>query len=175
MGRAPAGFDARFAATSRRYSYLLSDEPSGVDPLQRHRVVWHRRPLDGEAMNQAASLLLGEHDFVALCKRREGAGTVRTLQTFSWRRRDDEVLEATVIANAFCHNMVRSLVGACDAVGEGRRPAAWVTEVLAQDQRSSAVTVMPPHGLTLEEVRYPPDGALEMRVNQARQVRNPGR
>lgn len=166
LAPAPPGFDARFAATSRRYSYLLCDDPAGVDPLQRNRVVWHRRRLDVEEMNAGASRLLGEHDFVAFCKRREGAGTVRTLHTFEWQRRSDDLLEATVIANAFCHNMVRSLVGACVAVGEGRRPSEWVEGVLASSERSSAVTVMPPHGLTLEEVTYPVAAELTRRVAQ---------
>lgn len=169
---APSGFDARFAATSRRYSYQISDDPAGVDPLARGTVVWHRRQLDGRAMNEAASLLLGEHDFAAFCKRREGAGTVRTLTTFTWHRRAEHLLEATVVANAFCHNMVRSLVGACVAVGEGRRPAQWVEEVLGSKERSSAVTVMPPHGLTLEEVTYPDDSGLRAQVTRARQVRS---
>ncbi len=165
---APSGFDARFAATSRRYSYLLSDDVVGVDPLMRRRVVWHRRQLDVRAMSDAAAALQGEHDFVAFCKRREGAGTIRTLRTFSWRRRPDVLLEATVVANAFCHNMVRSLVGACVAVGEGRRPPEWVAEVLASTERSSAVTVMPPHGLTLEEVTYPSDSELAEQVRRVR-------
>jgi tRNA pseudouridine38-40 synthase len=170
LAPAPAGFDARFAATSRRYSYLLCDEPTGVEPLQRHQVVWHRRRLDVDAMNAGASRLLGEHDFVAFCKRREGAGTVRRLLAFSWRRRPDS-LEARVVANAFCHNMVRSLVGACVAVGEGRRPAEWISEVLASSQRSSEVTVMAAHGLSLEEVVYPPDDELAARVAETRQTR----
>jgi tRNA pseudouridine38-40 synthase len=173
MREAPTGFDARFAAMSRTYSYRLSDDAAGVDPLRRHQVVWHRRSLDAAVMDQAASLLLGEHDFVAFCKRREGASTVRTLQTFTWQRRDDDLLEATVVADAFCHNMVRSLVGACVAVGEGRQPVAWVSQVLAQRERSSAVTVMPPHGLTLEQVQYPADDELAARVSATRRVRSP--
>jgi tRNA pseudouridine38-40 synthase len=87
---------------------------------------------------------------------------------YTWVRRPDELLEATVVANAFCHNMVRSLVGACVAVGEGRRPAEWVAEVLASTERSSAVTVMPPHGLTLEEVTYPDDAELAEQVSRVR-------
>jgi len=171
---APQGFDARFAATSRRYSYLLSDDPTGVDPLHRHVVVWHRRPLDEDAMNRAAALLLGEHDFAAFCKKREGASTIRSLQRFAWVRRPDRMLEAEVVADAFCHNMVRALVGACVAVGEARRPAEWVAELLAAGERSPAVTVMPPHGLTLEEVRYPADEQLSARATESRQVRTLG-
>lgn len=151
---APDGFDARFSAVARQYSYLMSDDLTGVDPMLRHRVVWYRRSLNVDAMNEAALLLRGEHDFVAFCRRREGVPTVRSLQTFVWTRRDDGLIEATVTASAFCHNMVRALVGACVAVGEGRRPASWVSEVLQSVERSPAVRVMPPHGLTLEAVRY---------------------
>ena len=169
---APEGFDARFSALSRRYSYALSDDPSGLDPTVRHMVVWHRRPLSVEAMNKAATVLLGEHDFAAFCKRREGASTVRTLRDFTWERHNDGLLVATVEADAFCHNMVRSLVGACVAVGEGQRGATWASAVLASAERSSAIRVMPPHGLTLEEVRYPPDADLAVRAAETRQLRS---
>lgn len=168
---APEGFDARFSATSRRYVFRICDDPVGADPIRRSDVVWNRRPLDVDAMNVAASALVGEHDFVAFCKRREGASTVRTLEMIGWRRLDDGLLEAMVQADAFCHNMVRSLVGACVAVGEGRRPASWVGEVLREVARSSAVMVMPPHGLTLEEVSYPPDAELAARALASRRFR----
>jgi tRNA pseudouridine38-40 synthase len=168
---APPGFDARFSATSRRYAYRLCDDPVGVDPIRRSDVVWNRHRLDVGAMNEAASQLLGEHDFSSFCRRREGASTVRTLRMFEWQRSDGTTVEATVMADAFCHNMVRSIVGACVAVGEGRRPAGWVADVLRQTERSSSVMVMPPHGLTLEEVTYPPDEELATRAQAARRYR----
>ena len=168
---AAAGFDARFSATSRRYTYRLSDELTGVVPTRRQDTAWHRRSLDVGAMNDAAAVLLGEHDFVAFCKRRDGASTVRTLLSFAWTRRADGVLEASVVADAFCHNMVRSMVGACVVVGEGKQPPTWVADVLASGSRSSAVPVMPPHGLTLEEVTYPPDADLAVRAIEARRFR----
>ncbi|MEO8106982.1 MAG: tRNA pseudouridine(38-40) synthase TruA [Actinomycetes bacterium] len=168
---APAGFDARFSATSRRYVYRLCNDPVGVDPIRRSDVVWNRRRLDVEAMNTAAAALMGEHDFASFCRRREGASTVRTLRVFAWKRDDANLIEATVIADAFCHNMVRSIVGACVAVGEGRRPPGWVGDVLAEAERSSLVTVMPPHGLTLEEVTYPPDAELATRAAASRRYR----
>ncbi|MCZ3388729.1 MAG: tRNA pseudouridine(38-40) synthase TruA [Actinomycetia bacterium] len=171
MVEAPQGFDARFSATSRRYTFRIIDNPVGTDPIRRSDVVWNRRPLDVDAMNAAAAELRGEHDFVAFCKKREGASTVRTLKAFEWGRREDGLLEATVQADAFCHNMVRSLVGACVVVGEGRRPASWVGEVLSQPERSSAVMVMPPHGLTLEEVNYPPDADLAAQALASRRFR----
>lgn len=170
--QAPAGFDARFSATSRRYIYRLCDDPVGVDPIHRSDVAWNRQHLDVAAMNEAATALLGEHDFVSFCRRREGASTVRTLRVFEWQRSDSTV-EATVIADAFCYNMVRSMVGACVAVGEGRRPATWVGDLLGEAQRSSSVMVMPPHGLTLEEVTYPPDAELAERARAARRYRGP--
>ncbi len=168
---APEGFDARFSAESRRYVFRICDDPVGVDPIRRSDVVWNRRRLDVALLNTAAAELVGEHDFVAFCKRRDGASTVRSLRVFEWARIDGGLLEATLIADAFCHNMVRSIVGACVAVGEGRRPARWVGDVLAEVKRSSSVTVMPPHGLTLEEVAYPPDAELAERAAASRRFR----
>jgi tRNA pseudouridine38-40 synthase len=162
---APDGFDARFSPVWRRYAYRVCD---GVpDPLTRGHVLAWPRPLDADAMHEAAQPLTGLHDFGAFCKRREGATTVRTLLELRWVR-DGDVLTATVRADAFCHHMVRSLVGALLAVGEGRRPVAWPAEVLAAGVRDAAVTVVPPHGLTLEEVGYPDDAALAARAEQAR-------
>ena len=123
-------------------------------------------------MNEASGLLLGLHDFAAFCKLREGATTVRTLLDLSWAR-EGAVLTGTVRADAFCHHMVRSLVGSLLAVGEGRRPVGWPAEVLAAEVRDAAVTVVPPHGLTLEEVAYPPDAELGVRAGQARAKREP--
>ena len=157
---APPGFDARFSALWRRYSYRVCDDPVGVDPLRRHDTAAHRRPLDVAAMNAAVPALVGEHDFAAFCKRREGATSVRRLIRMAWVRESDPVAVATVMANAFCHNMVRALVGAMLAVGDGRRPVVWPGEVLARGVRNPAVHVAPPHGLCLEEVRYPPDSEL---------------
>jgi tRNA pseudouridine38-40 synthase len=168
---APAGFDARFSAISRRYAYRVADTPYGVDPLRRHDVLWHPRPLDLNAMNAAAARLLGDHDFAAFCKPRAGATTVRTLRSLDWTRAERELAVANVEADAFCHTMVRSLVGALLAVGDGRRPVDWPAEVLARRQRDSAVVVVAPQGLTLEEVRYPPDHLLAVRTKQARAVR----
>ncbi|MEU3045669.1 tRNA pseudouridine(38-40) synthase TruA [Streptomyces sp. NPDC006984] len=168
---APAGFNARFSAVWRRYAYRVTDHPGGVDPLLRGHVLWHDWPLDVDAMNEAAVGLLGEHDFAAYCKRREGATTIRTLQRLSWERDASGVLTATVKADAFCHNMVRSLVGALLFVGDGHRPADWPAKVLATGVRDSAVHVVRPHGLTLEEVGYPADELLAARNREARNRR----
>jgi tRNA pseudouridine38-40 synthase len=170
--RAPDGFDARFSALWRRYSYRVCDDPAAADPLRRHDTLWHFRRLDLTGMNEAALSILGEHDFAAFCRRREGATTIRSLRALDWHRDHDGILVAKVVADAFCHNMVRSLVGALIAVGEGRRPASWPAEVLAVAVRDPAVRVMAPHGLCLEEVGYPADAALAARATAARRLRS---
>ncbi|MFD6321380.1 tRNA pseudouridine(38-40) synthase TruA [Streptomyces sp. NPDC058442] len=172
LTEAPAGFDARFSAVWRRYAYRVTDHPGGVDPLLRGHVLWHDWPLDVDAMNEAARRLLGEHDFAAYCKRREGATTIRTLQELSLLRDADGVITATVRADAFCHNMVRSLIGALLFVGDGHRAPDWPGKVLAAGVRDSAVHVVRPHGLTLEEVGYPADDLLAARNKEARNKRS---
>jgi tRNA pseudouridine38-40 synthase len=168
---APPGFDARFSAIWRRYAYRVCDDPALADPLARHRTLWHRSRLDIEVMNDAAAACLGEHDFAAFCRRREGASTVRTLLRLDWTRTGTAVAEATVVADAFCHNMVRALVGALLKVGEGSRPPGWPAQVLAARARDPAVPVVPPHGLCLEEVGYPADAGLAARATAARRPR----
>lgn len=168
---APEGFDARFSALWRRYSYRVCDAAVRADPLRRNDTLWHLRPLDLAAMTEAATLLLGEHDFAAFCRRREGATTVRALRRLDWQRDADGIAVATVIADAFCHNMVRSLVGALLPVGDGARPPSWPASVLAERTRDPAVRVVPPHGLCLEEVRYPPPAELAARAAETRRVR----
>ena len=168
---APDGFDARFAALERRYVYRICDAPSGPDPLVRGTVVAWRHALDADLMNDAASHLLGEHDFASFCKRREGATTIRTLLELSTVRVGD-VLETTVRADAFCHSMVRALMGALVAVGGGRFEPAWSGQVLTAAARDTRVTVMPAHGLVLEEVVYPDDDGLAARALVARRRRD---
>ena len=167
----PDGFDARFSALWRRYVYRLCDDTAALDPLTRGHVVAWPRPLDHAEMNRAAAQLVGEHDFAAFCKRREGATTVRALQQLDAARAPG-ALEVTVRADAFCHSMVRALMGCLVAIGEGRRPAEWAGEVLAGRERDPAVTVMPAHGLTLEEVGYPVDADLATRARMTRRVRS---
>lgn len=166
---APPGFDARFSAVSRRYLYRVADGAEQVDPLRRHDTLAWPRPLDLQAMSRAAEGFTGEHDFAAYCKRREGATTVRALLALRWERRD--VLEMTVEADAFCHSMVRSLVGAFLAVGEGRRPVEWPASLLDAAARAQDVAVAPPHGLSLEHVGYPPDAELLTRQHVTRALR----
>lgn len=168
---APPGFDARFSPLFRRYLYRVSDAPYGVDPLWRRDVLWHRHPLDVDRMNAAAEHLRGEHDFAAYCKKRDGATTIRELLHLSWERVDRHLVHGTIQADAFCHNMVRALVGALLAVGDGRRGAEWPGEVLRAGVRDSSVHVVGPQGLSLEEVRYPADEELESRASATRRVR----
>lgn len=171
---APAaeGFDARFSATFRRYAYRIADDPVLVDPLRRSHVVRHRLPLDAARMAAAAEPLQGHHDFAAFCKPRPEATTVRTLERLVVRRVEDGedagLVVADVQADAFCHSMVRSLVGALLAVGEGRRDVEWPAALLAARRRDAAAHVAPAHGLTLEEVGYPPDAELAARAEQTR-------
>jgi tRNA pseudouridine38-40 synthase len=168
---APAGFDARFSALRRRYAYRLCDDPAGVPPLLRRHVAAASRALDVPAMAQASQVLVGLHDFAAFCRRREGATTIRTLLEYSWSRDADGLVVARVVADAFCHSMVRALVGAAVAVGDGRRPVGWPADVLASGVRDPGVVVAPAHGLVLEEVVYPPDADLARRAATARAVR----
>lgn len=167
---APDGFDARFAALERRYVFRIVDGQTGPDPLVRHSVVHWQRHLDVDRMNAAASHLLGHHDFAAFCRRREGATTIRTLRELSTVRVGD-TLETTVRADAFCHSMVRALMGVLVAVGEGRFQPAWASDVLSNVARDSRVTVMPPHGLVLEEVVYPSTEEMGIRAAESRRRR----
>lgn len=168
---APEGFDARFSALWRRYSYRVCDDPAAADPLRRNETLWYPRGLDLAVMNAAAATLAGEHDFAAFCRRREGATTVRSLRRLDWERDSEGVAVACVVADAFCHNMVRALVGALLAVGDGSRPQSWPAAVLAAAVRDPAVRVVPPHGLCLEEVRYPAPEQLAARAALTRRVR----
>jgi tRNA pseudouridine38-40 synthase len=170
---APEGFDARFSAVSRTYVYRVADGPEAADPLRRRDVLAWPRPLSLALLREACPPLLGEHDFAAFCRRREGATTVRALLALGWARTDSGVLEMTVTADAFCHSMVRSLVGALLAVGEGRRPPQWPGSLVRLSRRADDVAVAPPHGLVLEHVGYPPDGGLLGRQAVTRNLRGP--
>ena len=169
--RAPEGFDARFSASFRRYRYRVADRLAARDPLQRRRTLWHPWALDEQAMHVAAALLPGLHDFAAFCRPREGATTIRELHSFTWDRRPDGVLVAEVRADAFCHGMVRALVGASLAVGAGRLAPDRIGALLQAPGRSGEFAVAPAQGLTLVEVGYPPDEALAAQAARTRAVR----
>jgi tRNA pseudouridine38-40 synthase len=169
---APAGFDARFSALWRRYSYRVCDDLAHADPLRRHDTLWYSRPLDLDRMNDAARACIGERDFAAFCRGRDGSTTIRELLRLDWSRAEPCVCVATVVADAFCHNMVRALTGALLSVGDGSKPPVWPGEVLAAGQRHPAVRVAPAHGLCLEEVGYPPPAAMADRAAATRRVRS---
>ncbi len=168
---APEGFDARFSALRRRYEYRLADPTVPANPLERHRTAQVRRPLELHLMNAAAQELIGLHDFAGFCRPRAGATTVRTLEEFAWHRDERGVFVAHVQADAFCHSMVRSLVGMCAAVGMGRLPLTKVPELLQLTGRSNDFTVLPAKGLTLVSVEYPGQDELATRQEQTRAKR----
>jgi len=172
---ATPGFDARFGAIWRRYVYRISDAGVPPDPLYRYQIAQLPVEVDLARFNEAAAGLLGLKDFGAFCRGREGASTIRTLLELSGRRVASGpmagVIECTVRADAFCHSMVRSLVGALVAVATGRRDHEWLAEVMERGVRDSTILVMPAHGLTLEEVGYPADHELAARAREARAVR----
>jgi tRNA pseudouridine38-40 synthase len=168
---APPGFDARFSAMWRRYEYRIADAIAQQDPRRRGYELWHPVALDLAAMAEAARSLLGLHDFASFCRPRPGATTIRTLQEFDWHRDDDGVLVARVQADAFCHSMVRSLVGACVSAGEGKLGAGRAAELRDAARRSTEFIVMPSKGLTLREVGYPPEAELAERAALTRQRR----
>ncbi|WOF22279.1 tRNA pseudouridine(38-40) synthase TruA [Microbacterium betulae] len=168
---APEGFDARFSATWRRYEYRIADDVAGYDPLERHRTTTVHAALDADAMDEAARGLVGLWDFAAYCKPRAEATTIRTLLEFDWHRDAQGVLVANVRADAFCHSMVRALVGACVAVGEGKLTAEVLRAIRDALERTSAFAVLAARGLTLGEVGYPDDALLAARAEQTRNRR----
>lgn len=167
----PWEFDARFSALRRHYRYRVATAPFGPEPLRARDTLAWPHPIDLDAVNAASARLLGEHDFAAYCKRRDGATTVRALLQLSWTRDADGVVTAAVAADAFCHSMVRSLVGALLVVGRGGRPIGFPAELLTRGERASEVPVAPAHGLTLVRVDYPSDADLAARAEQTRRVR----
>lgn len=170
---APEGFDARFSPLSRHYEYRIADAQSSKDPRLARHTVWLDDSLDAVAMNALGEALRGLHDFASFCRARAGATTIRTLQEFSWNRDESGVLVAQVSADAFCHSMVRSLVGAAVSVGRGRLDVPTVVALRDAAERTSAWKTMPAHGLTLIEVVYPETDQLAARADATRQPRAP--
>ena len=161
MRQVPRTFDARFSALRRHYRYRVCDAPWGVDPLRRHDTLGYHRRLDGAAMNAASALLLGEHNFAAFCRRREGASTIREPLDLRWARAEPGVLAGRVVADAFCNSMVRALTGALLKVGDGSRPPGWPAQVLRAGVRDPAV---PTHGDQPARQELIVDVALEVAV-----------
>jgi tRNA pseudouridine38-40 synthase len=157
---APPAFHARFSALRRYYEYRILDENKVIPPLARFNTESWYRPLDVDVMNQASALLLGTHNYAAFCKFRDGATTIRTLETYSWRRDNQGILIADVVADAFCYSMVRNLVGAIVCVADGRKDASWISTLLENKERVSDSLVFPARGLSLYKVDYPDDAEL---------------
>lgn len=176
---APPGFDARFAAIWRRYVYRLSDGGVAPDPLYRSQIAQLNAEVSLDQLNEEAATLVGLRDFGAFCRRRDGASTIRNLLELAARRVPSGpmagVIECTVRADAFCHAMVRSLIGALVAVATGQRDHEWLAAITERRVRDSTITVMPATGLTLEEVGYPADHELAARVLEARALREVSR
>ncbi|WP_026555752.1 tRNA pseudouridine(38-40) synthase TruA [Arthrobacter sp. 35W] len=165
---APEGFDARFSAMWRRYSYRIADANTRWDPLTRHSTLWHKAPLDVELMNAEAQSVLGVQDFRAFAKPREGATTIRELQRFTFSRGDNGIITVDIQADAFCHNMVRALTGGAMRVGEGLEPPGWMRLRLGVGERDAKSILAGPHALVLEEVRYPADAGMGARADLTR-------
>ncbi|MDO2935522.1 tRNA pseudouridine synthase A [Paeniglutamicibacter sulfureus] len=171
---APDGFDARFSALWRRYSYRIADGPARFDPLTRAYTMWHKTEIDVGLLNSEAVSLLGRHDFLSFCKPREHATTIRTLTEFSFVRDSEGIIVAHLKADAFCHNMVRAMIGACIKVGDGRETPGWVARRLAEAVRDSRIMLADPRALVLEEVAYPlDDHEIARRAELTRTRRKP--
>ncbi|MCK7642342.1 tRNA pseudouridine(38-40) synthase TruA [Corynebacterium sp. P6145] len=173
--RAAEGFDARFSALRRHYTYRVTTHPRGALPTRSRDTAHWPKPVDLELMRESAEVLTGLNDFAAFCRARAGATTVRDLQTFTWHDistpAEPDLYLAEVTADAFCWSMVRSLVGACLAVGEGRRQRGFTEGLLDERTRSQLVPVAPAKGLTLTGVDYPDDSGLAERAEQTRGIR----
>ncbi len=169
---APPGFDARFGAINRRYRYRLADNLAFKSPLETRFTLDVAGTLDIEAMTEAGQHLIGLHDFASFCKPREGSTTIRELQEITVTRTEGQVVEIEIQADAFCHNMVRSIVGALLAVGQGRATPAKVKELLEKANREGSYKVVSPHGLTLLRIGYPADDQLAAQAEKAQNLRS---
>lgn len=161
---APEGFDARFSALQRHYVYRITTHPRGALPTRARDTAQWPKPVDIDAMQEAATTLVGLHDFAAFCKAKPHATTIRDLHSFEWvdvsTPTEPQLYEARVCADAFCWSMVRSLVGCCLRVGEGARDVDFAAAMLAESQRSSQIPLAPAKGLSLVRVDYPADEEL---------------
>lgn len=170
---AKPGFDARFSASFRRYRYRIQDAKSTLDPLQLRFVLEVPVVLSVASMNRAASVLVGLHDFAAFCKGRDGATTIRNLKKLKVSRNKEHgnLVEIELMADAFCHNMVRAIVGALVAVGSGKADQAEIERRLRSGSRQGSFKVVAAKGLSLIEVGYPKDSELAKQAEKARNMR----
>ncbi|NUL60254.1 tRNA pseudouridine(38-40) synthase TruA [Brevibacterium luteolum] len=171
-----ASFDARFAAVSRRYTYRIADPHSFLDPLTAGHTTVSKEPLDAAAMHTAAQEILGLHDFLPFCKPRPESTTIRTLLDCTVTRDDEGIIVIDLRADAFCHHMVRALVGGLMKVGTGAWPATRPAELIARAEAGSTdlgpMFVTPAHGLVMEHVEYPPPREWQARAERTRARRD---
>ncbi len=165
---AAPGFDARFSAIYRRYRYQISDDFAPKDPQQMRYVLNLTYALDPDAMNEAAQQLIGLGDFASFCKSREGATTIRDLKRIRVKRNSQNIIEIELKADAFCHNMVRSIVGALIAVGAGKATKADLKRTFERAKRVQTYKVVEPKGLTLIEIGYPVPSRLGYQAERSR-------
>ncbi len=159
VAEAPADFHARFSARSRTYRYTILNRPV-PDPFLA-RTAWHvERPLDLELLTLACDPFLGEHDFSAFCRRpkvaegEEPASLVRRVLRAGWTDLGDGLLRFEITATAFCHQMVRSVVGTIVAAGHAQIRAGDILGIIRSGQRANAAPIAPPQGLCLWHVEY---------------------
>ncbi|HCT9179777.1 tRNA pseudouridine(38-40) synthase TruA [Corynebacterium aurimucosum] len=168
----PADFDARFSALRRRYVYRLTTHPRGALPTRARDTATWFKPVDLELMQAAADQLVGLNDFVAFCKAKPHATTIRELLAFEWKDvstpAEPQLYEAHVTADAFCWSMVRSLVGCCLRVGEGSRGVDFAAQMLREERRSSEIPLADAQGLSLVGVDYPEADQLAARAEMTR-------
>ena len=172
VSAAPDGFDARFSATGRSYQYSIADADCPPDPRQVRYVLEVPRNLDVKLMAKAGKSLVGLRDFGAFCKPREGATTIRRLRKLTAVRDQSGQILIDLEADAFCHNMVRAIVGALIAVGEQKLSLQELSEIQAAAKRTSKFKVVDPKGLSLSGISYPKDAQLGIQAEKARNKRS---
>ena len=192
---APEGFDARFSALERTYVYRICDDARPVDPRMRGFVLALDDRLDLDAMNAAAAMTIGLHDFGSFATPNPGGTTIREVKRAHWSRipvsplvpgasggagtaggytvpaAESGLVCFTIVADAFARNMVRSLVNACVKVGQGRKDLNWFAEKMATPLREGSTGPIAPQGLTLEHVAYPAADQLAARAEAIRAKR----
>jgi tRNA pseudouridine38-40 synthase len=171
VARAPEGFHARYSATGRSYEYSISDAMCRPDPMNLRYSLQSRRTYDVALMRDAAVGLLGLKEFGAFCRPRVGATTIRELRMLDVVREESGLILIRLEADAFCHNMVRALVGALCAVGEGKLSKDELWKIQTAALRTSKFKVVEPKGLKLVAVSYPADDQLEIQAQKVRKMR----
>jgi tRNA pseudouridine38-40 synthase len=164
-------FDARFSALGRRYRYTIVDPEFKKDPMLVRYALTHKRVLDVDLMNLAAKELIGLKDFASFCKPRAGASTIRNLTTFEVSRDPGGLITIDIHADAFCHNMIRSLVGSIMAVADGRLSIQDLIHVQKSGKRANKFKTIDAKGLSLESIDYPDPADYAKQANLNRVMR----